>query len=163
MTTGRKTVSKTNATTSARHVERHARLDDQLCFALYAASRAVMGVYRAQLADLGLTYPQYLTMLAVWQADGSTVRELGEALDLDSGTLSPILKRLSEARLIEKGRQLSDERTVQIKCTAKGWELEAKAALVREEVESSTGLSTEEFKSLRETLHTLRANIKANN
>lgn len=151
-------MSKTDAAT----LERHANLDDQLCFALYAASRAVMGVYRTKLAELGLTYPQYLTMLAVWQADSSTVRELGDALDLDSGTLSPILKRLREAKLIEKDRQTSDERTVQIKCTAQGWELETQAALVREEVESSTGLSVEGFKSLRENLHTLRANIKAN-
>ncbi len=140
----------------------HAALDDQLCFALYAASRAVMGAYRTKLADLGLTYPQYLTMLAVWQADGSTVRELGDALDLDSGTLSPIIQRLREAQFVEKDRQPSDERAVHITCTALGWELEAKAALVREAVESSTGLSNEEFKSLRETLHRLRGNLKAN-
>lgn len=151
---------KTVARTAVLEHDRHARVDDQLCFALYATSRAVMGVYRAKLKDLGLTYPQYLTMLAVWEADGRTVRELGDALDLDSGTLSPILKRLQAAGYLEKDRQHDDERTVRISCTARGKELEAAAGAVRDYVEASTGLSSAEFTSLRASLHRLRSNIQ---
>lgn len=136
------------------------RLDDQLCFALYAASRAVMGAYRAKLGELGLTYPQYLTMLAIWQADGSTVTELGRALDLDSGTLSPILQRLQRDGFIQKTRSGADERSVHIFSTGKGFELAGRVAPIREAVEASTGLTPSEFVALRRALHTLREQVK---
>lgn len=137
----------------------HARVGDQLCFAAYAASRALTSHYRTRLADLGLTYPQYLTMLAVWEADGSTVRELGAVLDLDSGTLSPILSRLQSAGFIEKHRASDDERTVHVTSTLLGWRLEERAALVREAVEEATGLSASEMAELRNSLLQLRSQL----
>lgn len=138
---------------------RHARLDDQLCFALYAASRSVMGAYRAGLAELGLTYPQYLAMLAIWEADGSTVSALGRALALDSGTLSPILRRLRAAGYVRKERDSDDERIVRVYLTGDGAELERRVESVRVAVESSTGLTAAEFVDLRAALHTLRARV----
>lgn len=138
-----------------------AQLEAQLCFQLYAASRAVTAAYRRPLADLGLTYPQYLTMLALWEQDGRTVSELCSALDLDSGTLSPILKRLQRDGLIAKERSDDDERSVRVRCTPGGAELEQRAAPVREAVEASTGLRPEEFARLRETLRELRDAVRA--
>lgn len=143
------------------------RVDDQLCFALYAASRAVTAAYRARLVPLGLTYPQYLALLAIWEAPGSTVSELGRALALDSGTLSPLLRRLEHEGLVRKERAAGgsgaagfDERTVRVHTTAAGDALEPALAAVRAEVEASTGLSEGEFLALRQSLHTLRATIE---
>ena len=125
-------------------------VDDQLCFALYAASRAVTGAYRARLV-----------LLALWEAEGSTVSALGRALDLDSGTLSPLIKRLVRDGLVQKERAGNDERAVRVFSTAAGKALEPRVAEVRREVEASTGLSEPEFKALRHALHTLRATIEA--
>lgn len=136
-------------------------VNDQLCFALYAASRAVTGAYRTRLGALGLTYPQYLLLLALWEAEGSTVSALGRALDLDSGTLSPLVQRLVRDGLVRKERASGDERTVRVFSTAAGKALEPRVAAVRREVEASTGLSEPEFKALRHALHTLRATIEA--
>lgn len=136
-----------------------AHVDDQLCFALYAASRAVTGAYRTRLAALDLTYPQYLVLLALWEAEGSTVSALGRALDLDSGTLSPLIQRLVRDGLVRKERAGTDERTVRVFSTARGKALEPRVAAVRTEVEASTGLTEPEFKALRHALHTLRATI----
>jgi DNA-binding MarR family transcriptional regulator len=140
---------------------RHARLDDQLCFALYTASKAVSGAYRKMLRELDLTYPQYLAMLAVWEQDGRTVAELGDELSLDSGTLSPLLQRLEKAELIRKQRQDSDERVVRVYVTAKGIELESRVTPVRLAVESATGLGDAEFAEFRAQLHRLTATIEA--
>lgn len=92
-------------------------LDDQLCFALYAASRAVTARYRPLLDELGLTYPQYLVMLVLWDRDGSTVSDLGKALQLESSTLSPLLKRLEAAGLLRRERRPDDERSVALYLT----------------------------------------------
>lgn len=138
-----------------------AHVNDQLCFALYAASRAVTGAYRARLGTLGLTYPQYLVLLALWEAEGSTVSSLGRALDLDSGTLSPLVQRLARDGLVRKERASRDERTVRVFSTAAGKALEPRVAAVRREVEASTGLNEAEFKALRRSLHALRATIEA--
>src|SRR5687768_18184170 len=86
-------------------------LDDQLCFALYAASRAVTARYRPMLEELGLTYPQYLVMMLLWEQDNQTVGQLGARLALDSGTLSPLLKRLTAAGLVTRHRRVEDERS----------------------------------------------------
>ncbi|MFT0763289.1 MarR family transcriptional regulator [Actinomyces sp. F1_1611] len=139
----------------------HARLADQLCFSLYAASRAVMGAYREGLGQMGLTYPQYVTMLAIWEQEGRSVRELGEDLQLDSGTLSPMLRRLEQDGLIRKVRGGEDERTVRIYSTEAGWALESQVGQVRCQVEEATGFSQEEMIELRETLTQLRARIQA--
>src|SRR3989442_3417550 len=93
-------------------------LDDQLCFALYAASRAVTAAYRPLLAELDLTYPQYLVMLVLWERGSGTVKELGDALELDYGTLSPLLKRLEAAGLVHRERRPEDERSVRVALTA---------------------------------------------
>ncbi|MCW5950710.1 MAG: MarR family transcriptional regulator [Propionibacteriaceae bacterium] len=136
-----------------------ARVDEQLCFALYSAAKALTAAYRQALSELGLTYPQYLTMLAVWESDGRTVAELGRAIELDSGTLSPLLRRLETAGLLRRERSTTDERMVRVFATERGRELEPQAATIRLRVEAAAGLSPEEFLQLRSTLHRLRDTI----
>lgn len=143
----------------AKRVSQHARLNDQLCFALSATARVVSGAYRPMLAELGLTYPQYLTMLALWEQDGRTVTELSEALQLESNTISPILRRLQSQGLISKSRTRHDERVVHVHLTKAGRDLEVRLGPVRETVESATGLSPEQFTALRRRLHSLRETV----
>jgi DNA-binding MarR family transcriptional regulator len=102
-------------------------LDNQLCFALYSASLAMTKLYKPLLDELGLTYPQYLALLVLWERDGVTVSELGERLSLDSGTLTPLLKRLEGAGLLSRLRDAADERRVLIRLTAAGRRLKARA------------------------------------
>lgn len=142
-------------------IDAHAKLDDQLCFALYAASRAVMGAYKEHLAQHGLTYPQYITLVAIWEQDGSKVRELGAVLDLDSGTLSPLLQRLERDGWITRKRDDDDERVVRVFSTPAGRKLEREMDSVRAAVEASTGLTDREFRALRENLQTLRVKVKS--
>lgn len=136
-------------------------VDDQLCFQLYATSRAVSGAYRVGLADLGLTYPQYVTLLVVLEQDGRTVSELCDALNLDSGTVSPILARLQSEGLIEKVREVGDGRSVRIFCTEAGAELGDRVAPVRKGVEQATGLTAAEFSQLRGLLLQVRKSLKS--
>lgn len=143
----------------ASHGTRHAQLDDQLCFALYSASKSVSAAYRSLLKDLDLTYPQYLALLAAWSQDGQTVAELGHALSLDSGTLSPLLQRLERLGLIRRARDETDERLVRIQVTEAGFEMEARVTPVRVAVESATGLNDTEFAELRDRLHRLTATV----
>src|SRR5438477_2811044 len=105
-------------------------LDDQLCFALYAASRAVTGLYRSLLDGLGLTYPQYLVMLVLWAEGSCAVKDLAAALSLDYGTLTPLLKRLEAAGYLDRTRSRDDERTVEIALTARGEALRDRARAV---------------------------------
>lgn len=140
----------------AERPKKHARLDDQLCFALYTASRAVFGAYRPMLAEIGLTYPQYLAMLALWERDERTVADLGEALHLESSTMSPVLRRLEALGLITKRRSTQDERVVHVHLTGAGRDLEARLGPVRQAVEASTGLTDDQFVALRHRLQTLR-------
>ena len=104
------------------------QLDNQLCFLFHRISRELTAAYRPLLADLGLTYPQYLVMLVLWEEDGLGVGEIGERLSLDSGTLSPLLRRLESGGLVHRVRDAADERRVTIHLTAKGRELEQRAA-----------------------------------
>src|SRR5919106_5388922 len=106
------------------------RLDQQICFALNAASRAFGGVYRVVLKDLGLTYPQYLVMLVLWEHGELPVKKLGEHLRLDSGTLSPLLKRLETAGLVRRERSARDERSVEVRLTEAGVALREQALQV---------------------------------
>lgn len=106
------------------------RLDQQLCFALYSASRAFTRAYGPLLEPLGLTYPQYLVMLALWEQDEQSVSELGEHLSLDSGTLTPLLKRMEGAGLVRRARSSGDERVVVVRLSDAGKRLEAKARKV---------------------------------
>lgn len=103
------------------------RLDEQLCFAIYSAAHAFNRVYRPFLAELGLTYPQYLVMLVLWECDGQTVKAIGERLMLDSGTLTPLLKRLDSAGLVSRTRGREDERQVLVTLTEEGRTLRRKA------------------------------------
>ncbi|MGK3954991.1 MarR family winged helix-turn-helix transcriptional regulator [Arthrobacter sp. R4] len=128
------------------------RLDRQVCFALYAASRAATAVYRPILDDLGLTYPQYLVMLVLWESDPKGVKELGEELGLDSGTLSPLLKRLEALGFVERRRSGEDERRVAIHLTAAGRALSSKASGIPQHLADAAGLSDQELEQLRATL-----------
>ena len=115
-------------------------LDDQLCFALYAASRAVTARYRPMLDVIGLTYPQYLVMMLLWENDHQTVGQLGSRLALDSGTLSPLLKRLTAAGLVTRHRRVEDERSVSIALTDEGRALRDKAFAISEEMIGAIGV-----------------------
>lgn len=130
-------------------------LDDQLCFALYAASRAVTARYRPMLDELGITYPQYLVLMLLWEQDGQTVGQLGARLALDSGTLSPLLKRLTSAGLVTRHRRADDERSVSIRLTEAGRALEGPACSVSAEMISALAMGKDEFVELRKLLHVL--------
>ncbi len=131
------------------------RLDRQVCFALYSASRAATAVYRPVLEDLGLTYPQYLVMLVLWESEPKGVRELGEELGLDSGTLSPLLKRLETMGLVERRRSGEDERRVAVNLTPAGRSLSSKASGIPRHLADAAGLSADELEQLRTTLERL--------
>jgi DNA-binding MarR family transcriptional regulator len=136
-------------------------LDDQLCFALYAASRAVTQLYRPLLDGLGLTYPQYLVMLVLWERGTTTVKGLAEALQLDHGTLSPLLKRLAAAGLVERRRRADDERSVEIVLTPEGHALKARADPIPQRVVDAYDLAAQDFAELRTTLRELTESVSA--
>lgn len=127
-------------------------LDQQICLPLYAASRAVTRRYTELLAEAGLTYPQYLTLLALWEESPLSVRELGARLHLDSGTLTPLLKRLETAGLITRVRDERDERRVLVSPTEPGWDLRARVADVPARLAGGMGMSAEEGRTLRHLL-----------
>ncbi|HYZ55843.1 MAG TPA: MarR family transcriptional regulator [Streptosporangiaceae bacterium] len=135
------------------------RLDDQLCFALYAASRAITGLYRPLLDELGLTYPQYLVLLVLWDRGSVPVKELGAALQLDYGTLTPLLKRLESHGLLRRERRADDERSVMITLTGDGAALRARARAVPAFIGGAMGLEAAEFDQLRASLRRLTSNV----
>lgn len=116
-------------------------LDNALCFHLYAASHAMTRVYRPLLTRLGLSYPQWLVLMALWQQDGQSVRALGERLLLDSGTLSPLLKRLEKAGLVTRSRVAADERQLDIRLTQAGQALQSEAATIGQAILAATRLT----------------------
>lgn len=127
-------------------------LDQQLCFALYAAQRAVTAAYRPLLDELGLTYPQYLVLLVLWERGETPVKELAEALRLDYGTVSPLLKRLESAGLVRRERSARDERSVLVDATERAEQLRERAARVPGALLTTTGLDDTEVARLREEL-----------
>lgn len=131
------------------------RLDQQICFSLNAASRAFGGVYRVLLKDLGLTYPQYLVMLVLWEHGELPVKKLGEHLRLDSGTLSPLLKRLETAGLVRRERSARDERSVEVRLTDEGVALRERALDVPRRILGATGFDIDEIRALRARLDEL--------
>jgi DNA-binding MarR family transcriptional regulator len=137
------------------------RLDNQLCFALYSASLAMTKLYKPLLDELGLTYPQYLVMLVLWEGDGLIVSELGQRLSLDSGTLTPLLKRLESAGLVSRMRAVEDERRVHIHLTAAGRKLKARAAKVPGCLLAASRCSVPELLRLTEQIRTLRERLAA--
>ena len=134
-------------------------LDQQLCFALYSASLSMTKLYKPLLEPLGLTYPQYLVMLVLWEGDAIAVSELGQRLTLDSGTLTPLLKRLETSGLVARQRDADDERRVLLKLTAAGRALKARAAKVPTQVACATACSLDELASLTARLKQLRVAI----
>ncbi|MER7009859.1 MarR family transcriptional regulator [Saccharopolyspora sp. NPDC000359] len=136
-------------------------LDRQLCFALYSASRAFTNLYRPFLGELGLTYPQYLVMLVLWERRSLAVKELGAALRLDSGTLSPLLKRLEARGLVVRERSSDDERSVFVALTDDGRDLQERAREIPGQMLAATGLEIDGVVELRSTLEQLTAALDA--
>jgi MarR family transcriptional regulator, organic hydroperoxide resistance regulator len=136
-------------------------LGNQLCFAIYSTAHAFNRVYKPLLDRLGLTYPQYLVMLVLWEQDGIAVKAIGERLFLDSGTLTPLLKRLEAAHLIRRTRSSEDERQVMIALTAQGQALRDKAKGVPAAILAASGCSVGELSSLRKSLVALRDQLNA--
>lgn len=135
-------------------------IENQLCFTIYACSREITKLYQPYLDKIGLTYSQYLVMLVLWERQQCTVKEIGEALFLDSGTLTPLLKRLQTAGLIVRERSTQDERKVLISLTEQGWGLQSNAACIPGKMMEETTMSSDEsvelleqFKSLLNRVH----------
>lgn len=135
------------------------KLDNQLCFALYACSREVTKLYKPYLDELGITYTQYITLLVLWESDNITVKELGNKLHLDSGTLTPLLKKLENINLLERIRDTKDERNVYVKLTDKGNELKKNASDIPNKIFCSSGISADEAVFLREKLKNVLHNL----
>ena len=128
------------------------QLDKQLCFALHATSRAVTQAYGPLLAPLGVTYPQYLVLLVLWEGDGLTVSDIGERLYLDSGTITPLLKRLEAAGLLRRARDTDDERVVRVCLTTQGRKLRGRAENIADGVACALGIDAVEIAAIREPL-----------
>ncbi|MBK5532941.1 MarR family transcriptional regulator [Pseudomonas sp. TH08] len=142
------------------------KLDSQLCFKLYAASRAVIRGYKPMLDQLGLTYPQYLAMLVLWEwqdtaPEQPTVKALGERLALDSGTLTPLLKRLEQLRLVQRQRSARDEREVHLSLTAAGLALREQVGPLKARLLCDSGVDLDQLNGLRDGLDHLLGQIKA--
>lgn len=136
-------------------------LDEQLCFALYTASRAMTSCYRPLLDALDLTYPQYLVLLVLWERGEAPVTGIGQELRLETGTLSPLLQRLEAAGLITRTRRADDERSVLIGLTPAGRALESRVAQVQGRVGAATGLEPSEIGELRALLHRLSDRLRS--
>jgi MarR family transcriptional regulator, organic hydroperoxide resistance regulator len=132
------------------------RLDEQLCFAVYATAHGFTRFYRPMLKTLGLTYPQYLVLMALWEADGQTVNAIGARLWLDSGTLTPLLKRLETMGLVTRRRDETDERQVIVNLTLRGQALEVEAAAFPARILQASDCSAAELDQMRKLLFGLR-------
>lgn len=141
--------------------EQALKLDNQVCFALYSASHAMSKAYKPHLDALGLTYPQYVAMLVLWERDGLTVSEIGERLYLDSGTLTPLLKRLEVTGYISRLRDVADERRVLIQLTSAGRKLKSKAADVPACMFEAMQCAPAELVSLTRQVQQLRERLLA--
>jgi DNA-binding MarR family transcriptional regulator len=146
----------TKSKSSAISADHFLALDNQFCFALYSASLALTKTYKPHLEKLGLTYPQYLVMLVLWEQDRLPVKSIGERLFLDSGTLTPLLKRLEAASFIQRNRDPSDERQVVITLTREGRALKRKATEIPRHIMSASGQPQSTLVSLRAQLSTIR-------
>ncbi len=131
------------------------KLKNQLCFALYAATNAITRAYRSRLSHIGLTYSQYLVMMVLWETDGITVKNIAQQLQLDSPTITPLLKRLESAGFLNRQRNANDERVVNIFLTDAGRNIQARVAEMQKGVACQTGMQETQFIELRSTLHEL--------
>lgn len=134
-------------------------LDQQLCFALYSSSLLLTKLYKPHLDRLGLTYPQYLVMLVLWEHDDQVVHEVGDRLGLDSGTLTPLLKRMEAHGLIQRQRDVDDERRVRVRLTDEGRQLKAEARAVPQAMRCVFGGDDDEFMALRASMRALRQRL----
>ena len=136
------------------------QIDERLCFALYSASLAMTQVYKPLLAELRLTYPQFLVMMILWEHDGVSVKEIADRLRQNSAAVTPILKRLQAEGYVERGRDLRDERTLRVVLTTAGSELRARAAGASERFADFCGLNNVQSSALREALAELEARLR---
>ena len=146
-----------NQKSAAKAPETAGRLDDQLCFALYAATNAITRIYRPLLTDLGLTYPQYLVMVVLWEHRSRRLGEIASDLDLATHAISPIIDRLEEAGLVTRIKDETDGRVVHVELTKAGARMEPSGAAVQEEVRCRTALPASEVTALRSVLKDLLA------
>ncbi|WFU41056.1 MarR family transcriptional regulator [Bradyrhizobium sp. CB82] len=137
------------------------RLDNQICFAVYSAAHAFNRVYKPLLERLGLTYPQYLVMLVLWERDGVPLKDIGERLFLDSGTLTPLLKRLEAAQLVKRTRSTEDERQVLIALTPQGLALKDKARSVPQSILAASDCTVPELVAMKNEIVALRDRLNA--
>lgn len=135
------------------------KLEDQLCFSIYVAQHAFNRFYKPLLGPLGLTYPQYLVLLTLWEEDGLPVHAIGTRLGLDSGTLTPLLRRMEESELLTRQRDKQDERMVRIHLTTRGRRLEAKAATFPQQIGAAASCSAGELNALRQLMFRLRDDL----
>jgi len=141
--------------------EEEKRLEKQLCFAVYATAHAFTRAYKPILDKVGLTYPQYIVMLVLWEKAELPVKTIGEQLDLDSGTLSPLLKRLEQNGLIKRIRDSRDERQVIVSLTPKGQSMKGEINTIMSSIGEAIGCTLEEMAVMRDMLHRLRGNLNA--
>ena len=135
--------------------------EQQICFALYSASRSITARYRDLLAPLGITYTQYLVLMILWEEGTSTVGRIGERLQLESGTLSPLLRRMATLDLVTRDRSGDDERVIEIGLTAKGDEMRSHAPHIADQICASTGLPLDELVALQSEIATLAERVRA--
>jgi MarR family transcriptional regulator, organic hydroperoxide resistance regulator len=136
------------------------KLDNQLCFAMYAASKEITRLYKSFLDNLGITYTQYITLLVLWEKDNITVKELGEKLYLDSGTLTPLLKKLESMDIVKRNRDTKDERNVYVLLTDKGKELKNSALEIPHSIFCGIGLSLGDAVDLKQKLKDLLEHLR---
>jgi DNA-binding MarR family transcriptional regulator len=148
-----------SSNTISTHNRGYTTINDMLCFALYAASRATTDIYRPLLAELGLTYPQYLVMIVLWEHQTCSVKDIGALLHLDSGTLSPLLKRLESAGFIKRQRRVADERVVDILLTEEGRALSKQAADIPGRISCQFGIEYDEYSELMGLLKKLTKRV----
>lgn len=136
------------------------KLSNQVCFPIYTLAKEVIGLYRPILEQLDLTYPQYLVMLVLWENDHQNVSEIGKQLHLDSGTLTPLLKRLEQKELIERNRSEKDERVVTISLSTKGKSIKENASRVPTEITEKLNVSVTQLEALKESIEIILNQIK---
>lgn len=135
------------------------KLDKQLCFALYIATNSITRMYRTMLSDLDLTYPQYLVLLVLWEAEGLSVKQVGNQLKMDTGTLSPIIQRLEKSGFLLKKRADTDERIVRLFLTEKAKQIQPAIAEIQHKVACNTGLASDDFFELLDRLNQLAKSL----
>lgn len=137
-------------------------LDNQLCFALYSTSLAMTQMYKPLLEPLGLTYPQYLVLLILWEQDGIGLKDIGERLGQKSGALTPVIKRMEQEGLVNRTRQLHDERSLSVRLTPKGQQLKAEAVKINQCLIEACGIPSQELIEMKDKIMTLRKNLLKN-